>query len=81
MRLNQNNTLIITKLHGTYVLQIIFAVSSEFVVWERMSKLRFPRTTVRKRKSKAQKRDFAYTLIAGRWHAQVLLLLFLSRTQ
>ena len=27
-----------------------------------MSKLRFPRTTVRKRISKAQKRDFAYTL-------------------
>ena len=27
-----------------------------------MSKMRFPRTTVRKRKSKAQKRDFAYTL-------------------
>ena len=51
------------KLHGTYVLQIIFAASSEFVVWERMSKLRFPRTTVRKRKSKAQKWVFAYTLL------------------
>ena len=31
------------KLHGTHVLQIIFAVSSEFVVEERRSKMRFPR--------------------------------------
>ena len=56
-----------TKLHGTHVLQIIFAVSSEFVVWERRSKMRFPRTTVRKRISKAQKSDFAYTLIPHSW--------------
>ena len=53
------------KLHGTQVLQIIFAVSSDFAAWKRKSKLRFPQTTVRK------KRVFAYTLIEGLRRAQI----------
>ena len=49
-----------TKLHGTHVLQIIFAVSANLSL-----KSAGPAnlTTVQKRRSKAQKRDFAYTLV------------------